>query len=77
MACRVIATYSDAAREVLQNPAVKTVSEEDVLQLVQLRNRKSHRRYLVPRWLSSAQRSRAAYSGQMMLEEYVNFYQNL
>ncbi|EPV4566902.1 hypothetical protein, partial [Serratia marcescens] len=23
------------------------------------------------------QRSRAAYSGQQMLEEYVNFYQNL
>ncbi|EOJ4882731.1 hypothetical protein ACKKDI_004376, partial [Shigella flexneri] len=24
-----------------------------------------------------SQRSRAAYSGQQMLEEYVNFYQNL
>ncbi len=32
----VIATHSDAAREVLQKSGGKTVSEEEVLQLVQL-----------------------------------------
>lgn len=32
----MIATHSDAAREVLQKSGGKTVSEEDVLQLVQL-----------------------------------------
>ncbi len=49
----VIATHSDAAREVLQSGG-KTVSEEEVLQLVQLSKPEIAQAIFVPRWLSSA-----------------------
>ena len=52
----VIATHSDAAREVLQ---------------------KSAQAIFGTTLAEFSQRSRATYSGQQMLEEYVNFYQNL
>ncbi|TPC95486.1 colanic acid biosynthesis glycosyltransferase WcaC, partial [Escherichia coli] len=73
----VIATHSDAAREVLQKSGGKTVSEEDVLQLVQLSKPEIAQAIFGTTLAEFSQRSRAAYSGQQMLEEYVNFYQNL
>lgn len=73
----VIATDSDAAREVLQKSGGKTVSEEEVLQLVQLSKPEIAQAIFGTTLAEFSQRSRAAYSGQQMLEEYVNFYQNL
>lgn len=73
----VIATHSDAAREVLQKSGGKTVSEEEVLQLVQLSKPEIAQALFGTTLAEFSQRSRAAYSGQQMLEEYVNFYQNL
>ncbi|EEW1721678.1 TPA: colanic acid biosynthesis glycosyltransferase WcaC [Escherichia coli] len=73
----VIATHSDAAREVLQKSGGKTVSEEGVLQLVQLSKPEIAQAIFGTTLAEFSQRSRAAYSGQQMLEEYVNFYQNL
>lgn len=73
----VIATHSDAAREVLQKSGGKTVSEEEVLQLVQLSKPEIAQAIFGTTLAEFIQRSRAAYSGQQMLEEYVNFYQNL
>ncbi|HCS1742898.1 TPA: colanic acid biosynthesis glycosyltransferase WcaC [Shigella flexneri] len=73
----VIATHSDAAREVLQKSGGKTVSEEEVLQLVQLSKPEIAQAIFGTTLAEFSQRSRAAYSGQQMLEEYVNFYQNL
>ena len=73
----VIATHSDAAREVLQKSGGKTVSEEEVLQLVQLKQTGNRTGDFWYHAGSFSNRSRTAYSGQQMLEEYVNFYQNL
>ena len=73
----VIATHSDAAREVLQKSGGKTVSEEEVLQLVQLSKPEIAQAIFGTTLAEFSQRSRATYSRQQMLEEYVNFYQNL
>lgn len=64
----MIATHSDAAREVLQKSGGKTVSEEDVLQLVQLSKPEIAQAIFGTTLAEFSQRSRAAYSGQQMLE---------
>ncbi|TKU46215.1 colanic acid biosynthesis glycosyltransferase WcaC [Citrobacter sp. wls757] len=73
----VIATHSDAAQEVLAKSGGKTFSEADVLQLVQLKKSDIAQAVFDTSLTAFSQRSRAAYSGQQMLEEYVSFYQNL
>lgn len=73
----VIATHSDAAQEVLHKSGGKTLDERDVLRLVQ-RNKAEIAQAVFGASLDAfRERSRAAYSGQQMLEEYVSFYQNL
>ena len=73
----VIATHSDAAQEVLAKSGGKTFSEAEVLQLVQLKKSDIAQAVFDTSLAAFSQRSRLAYSGQQMLEEYVNFYQNL
>ena len=73
----VIATHSDAAQEVLTKSGGKTFSEADVLQLVQLKKSDIAQAVFDTSLTAFSQRSRVAYSGQQMLEEYVSFYQNL
>lgn len=73
----VIATHSDAAQEVLAKSGGKTFSEADVLQLVQLKKSDIAQAVFDTSLTAFSQRSRVAYSGQQMLEEYVSFYQNL
>ncbi len=73
----VIATHSDAAREVLQKSGGRTVDEQEALALAQ-----QHREQIAAAifGMPLAQFkavSREAYSGQQMLEEYVSFYQSL
>ncbi len=48
-----------------------------MLQLVQLSKPEIAQAVFGTTLAEFSQRSRAAYSGQQMLEEYVNFYQNL
>lgn len=73
----VLASHSDAAREVLQKSGGVTLSDEEILRLVQ------HGREDITAAVFNVthdafhERSRVAYSGQQMLEEYVSFYQNL
>ncbi|QBX79290.1 colanic acid biosynthesis glycosyltransferase WcaC [Citrobacter tructae] len=73
----VIATHSEAAQEVLAKSGGKTFSEEDVLQLVQRNKAEIAQAVFGTSLAAFRQRSRSAYSGQQMLEEYVSFYQNL
>ena len=73
----VIATHSDAAREVLEKSGGKTFSENEVLPLVQLSKADIAQAVFGTDLESFRNRSRKAYSGQQMLEEYVSFYQNL
>ena len=73
----VIATHSDAAQEVLHKSGGKTFAENDVLQLVQLSKADIAQAVFGTSLDDFRARSRAAYSGQQMLEEYVSFYQNL
>ena len=73
----VIATHSEAAQEVLAKSGGKTFSEEDVLQLVQCNKTAIAQAVFGTSLAAFRQRSRSAYSGQQMLEDYVSFYQNL
>ena len=73
----VIATHSDAAREVLEKSGGKTFAEQEVLPLVQLPKAQIAQAVFGTDLESFRNRSRKAYSGQQMLEEYVSFYQNL
>ncbi len=73
----MIATHSDAAREVLEKSGGRTFSENEVLPLVQLSKAEIAQAVFGTDLESFRTRSRQAYSGQQMLEEYVSFYQNL
>ncbi|WP_213133950.1 colanic acid biosynthesis glycosyltransferase WcaC [Citrobacter sp. FP75] len=73
----VIATHSEAAQEVLAKSGGQTFSEEDVLQLVQRNKTEIAQAVFGTSLATFRQRSRSAYSGQQMLEEYVSFYQTL
>ena len=73
----VIATHSDAAQEVLRKSGGKTFAAEEVLSLVQLNKTDIAQTVFGTSLSAFRERSRAAYSGQQMLEEYVSFYQNL
>lgn len=73
----VIATHSDAAQEVLRKAGGKTFSAEEVLSLVQMNKTDIAQTVFGTSLSAFRERSRAAYSGQQMLEEYVSFYQNL
>ncbi|POT59607.1 colanic acid biosynthesis glycosyltransferase WcaC [Citrobacter amalonaticus] len=73
----VIATHSEAAREVLRKSGGKTFAEDEVLQLVKLKKAEIAQAVFDTTLTAFRERSRAAYSGQQMLEEYVSFYQNL
>lgn len=73
----VIATHSEAAQEVLAKSGGKTFSEQDVLRLVQCNKTAIAQAVFGTSLAVFRQRSRSAYSGQQMLEDYVSFYQNL
>ncbi|MFP2421013.1 colanic acid biosynthesis glycosyltransferase WcaC [Pseudescherichia vulneris] len=73
----VIATPSEAAQEVLAKSGGRTVSAGEVLQLVQLPKAQIAEAIFGTTLDAFRTRSRQAYSGQQMLEEYVSFYQNL
>lgn len=73
----VIATHSDAAQEVLRKAGGKTFAAEEVLSLVQMNKTDIAQTVFGTSLSAFRERSRAAYSGQQMLEEYVSFYQNL
>jgi len=73
----VIATHSDAAREVLEKSGGYTVDNADVLALA-TRSKEDIAQAIFGTTLAQfSARSRKAYSGQQMLEEYVSFYQDL
>ncbi|HEY2451307.1 MAG TPA: colanic acid biosynthesis glycosyltransferase WcaC [Scandinavium sp.] len=73
----VIATPSEAAQEVLEKSGGRTVSRDEVLDLVQLPKAQIAEAIFATTLDAFRARSRQAYSGQQMLEEYVEFYQNL
>lgn len=73
----VIATHSDAAREVLEKSGGHTVADADVLALAQQPKEAIAQAIFGTTLAQFSARSRLAYSGQQMLEEYVSFYQNL
>jgi putative colanic acid biosynthesis glycosyltransferase len=73
----VIATPSEAAQEVLEKSGGRTVSHEEVVKLVQLPKAQIAEAIFATTLDAFRARSRQAYSGQQMLEEYVEFYQNL
>ncbi|GHD90146.1 colanic acid biosynthesis glycosyltransferase WcaC [Pseudocitrobacter faecalis] len=73
----VIATHSDAAQEVLSKSGGHTVDDSDVLRLAQLPKADIAQAIFGTTLAQFSARSRQAYSGQQMLEEYVSFYQNL
>ncbi|HEX4500198.1 MAG TPA: colanic acid biosynthesis glycosyltransferase WcaC [Scandinavium sp.] len=73
----VIATPSEAAQEVLEKSGGRTVSHEEVVKLVQLPKAQIAEAIFSTTLDAFRARSRQAYSGQQMLEEYVEFYQNL
>lgn len=73
----VIATHSDAAREVLEKSGGKTFSEAEVVPLAQLHKADIAQAVFGTSLDAFRARSRRAYSGQQMLEEYVSFYQGL
>ncbi len=73
----VIATHSDAAREVLEKTGGRTVDEQEAIALAQ-QNRAQIAQAIFGVSLEAFQAvSREAYSGKQMLEEYVSFYQSL
>lgn len=73
----VIATHSDAAREVLQKSGGRTVDEQEALALAQQKREQiADAVFGMPLEAFKAV-SREAYSGKQMLEEYVSFYQSL
>jgi putative colanic acid biosynthesis glycosyltransferase len=73
----VIATPSDAAQEVLEKSGGRTVNVDEVLALVQLPKAQIAEAIFATTLDAFRARSRQAYSGKQMLEEYVSFYQNL
>ncbi|EHM45361.1 colanic acid biosynthesis glycosyltransferase WcaC [Yokenella regensburgei] len=73
----VVATHSDAAQEVLQKSGGKTFSTDEVMQLVMLPKAALAQAVFGDSLQAFRERSRVAYSGQQMLEEYVSFYQSL
>lgn len=73
----VIATHSDAAREVLEKSGGRTVNEAEVVSLVQRHKTDIAQSVFATTLEAFSTRSRQAYSGQQMLEEYVSFYQSL
>nr|WP_318381061.1 colanic acid biosynthesis glycosyltransferase WcaC [uncultured Enterobacter sp.] len=73
----VIATHSEAAQEVLQKSGGKTFAESEVVSLVQQPKAEIAQAVFGTTLETFRARSRIAYSGQQMLEEYVSFYQNL
>jgi putative colanic acid biosynthesis glycosyltransferase len=73
----VIATPSEAAQEVLEKSGGRTVSHEEVVKLVRLPKAQIAEAIFATTLDAFRARSRQAYSGQQMLEEYVEFYQNL
>lgn len=73
----VIATHSEAAQEVLGKVGGKTFSDAEVLQRVQQNKSEIAQAVFGTSLAAFSQRSRVAYSGQQMLEEYVSFYQSL
>ncbi len=72
----VIATIAMRRVKCCKNPASKTVSEEEVLQLVQLSKPEIAQAIFGTTLAEFSQRSRAAY-GTTDAGGYVNFYQNL
>lgn len=73
----VIATPSEAAQEVLAKSGGRTVNVDEVLALVQQPKAQIAEAIFGTTLDAFSARSRQAYSGQQMLEEYVSFYQNL
>ncbi|EKM0668525.1 colanic acid biosynthesis glycosyltransferase WcaC [Cronobacter turicensis] len=73
----VIATHSEAAQEVLNKSGGKTVDDNDVLLLAQRGKAQIAEAVFGTTLEAFRARSREAYSGQQMLEEYVSFYQSL
>ncbi len=73
----VIATHSDAAREVLAKIGGRTVDEAEALQLVGLSKAALAQAVFGRELAAFKAHSREAYSGKQMLEEYVGFYQGL
>ena len=73
----VIATHSEAAKEVLEKSGGLTVDEAQALALVQLPKADIAQAVFGTTLERFSARSRQAYSGQQMLEEYVSFYQSL
>jgi len=73
----VIATHSDAAHEVLRKSGGTTFSESEVLDLVQRPKAEIAEAVFGTSLAAFRARSRQAYSGEQMLEEYVAFYQSL
>lgn len=73
----VIATHSEAAQEVLHKSGGVTLDDDDILTLVQQGREAIAQAVFNTTHAAFHQRSRVAYSGQQMLEEYVSFYQNL
>lgn len=73
----VIATHSDAAREVLAKIGGRTVDEAEALQLAGLAKAELAQAVFGRELAAFKAHSREAYSGQQMLEEYVRFYQGL
>ncbi|MGU3415471.1 colanic acid biosynthesis glycosyltransferase WcaC [Enterobacteriaceae bacterium C34A] len=73
----VIATPSEAAQEVLEKSGGRTVTEQEVLALVTQPKAQIAQAIFGTTLEAFRARSRQAYSGQQMLEEYVSFYQNL
>jgi len=73
----VIATPSEAAQEVLEKSGGRTVNVDEVLAMVQLPKAQIAEAIFATTLDAFRDRSRQAYSGKQMLEEYVSFYQNL
>ena len=73
----VIATHSEAAKEVLAKSGGRTVDDAEVLTLVQQPKAEIAEQIFGTTLENFSARSRKAYSGQQMLEEYVSFYQSL
>ena len=73
----VIATHSEAAQEVLHKSGGKTFAESEVVSLVQRPKADIAQAVFGTTLDAFRARSRQAYSGEQMLEEYVSFYQNL
>ncbi|MBB1201503.1 colanic acid biosynthesis glycosyltransferase WcaC [Enterobacteriaceae bacterium 89] len=73
----VIATPSEAAEEVLEKSGGRTVQADEVMTLVQQTKAGIAEAIFGTTLEAFRRRSRQAYSGQQMLEEYVSFYQNL